>query len=73
MRIAGRIRTAPAQPALYANANAMARQCAMKAIYRNELVTIVRIEAYRAYIVWRGMVKRVNKRDLEVLHVPVQC
>lgn len=38
----------------------------MKAIYRNELVTIVRIEAYRAYIVWRGMVKRVNKRDLEV-------
>jgi len=43
----------------------------MKAIYRNELVTIVRIEAYRAYIVWRGMVKRVNKRDLDMTEPPM--
>ena len=38
----------------------------MKAIYQGQLVTIVRIEAYRAYIVWRGCIRRVNKRDLEV-------
>jgi len=38
----------------------------MTAIYRGETVKIVRIEAYRAYIVWRGCIRRVNKRDLEV-------
>jgi hypothetical protein len=37
----------------------------MTAIYRGETVRVVRIEAYRAYIVWHGMIKRVNKRDLE--------
>ena len=36
------------------------------AIYRGVLVRVVRIEAYRAYIIWRGMVKRVTKRDLEL-------
>jgi hypothetical protein len=39
----------------------------MKAIYAGQLVRVVRIEAYRAYIVYRGMVKRVNKCDLELL------
>lgn len=39
----------------------------MKAMYRGETVRVVRLEAYRAYIVWGGMIKRVNKCDLELL------
>jgi hypothetical protein len=39
----------------------------MTARYRGILVRVVRVETYRAYIVWRGMVKRVNKADLELL------
>lgn len=39
----------------------------MTATYRGVLVHVVRVEAYRAYIVWRGMVKRVNKAELEDL------
>lgn len=39
----------------------------MNAIYRGETVRVVRIEAYRAYVVWRGMVKRVNKTELEAV------
>lgn len=34
------------------------------AIYRGETVRVVRIEAYRAYVVWRGMLRRVNKAEL---------
>jgi hypothetical protein len=26
---------------------------------------LVRVETHRAYIVWQGMVRRVNKHDLE--------
>jgi len=36
----------------------------MTAYYRAELVRIIRIEARHAYVVWRGMVKRVNPREL---------
>jgi hypothetical protein len=39
----------------------------MKARYKGYTVRVVRIEAYRAYIVYRGMIKRVNKCDLELL------
>jgi hypothetical protein len=39
----------------------------MTARYKGILVRVVRIETHRAYIVWRGMVKRVNKTDLELL------
>lgn len=39
----------------------------MTAKYRGILVRVVRVETYRAYIVWRGMGKRVNKADLELL------
>jgi hypothetical protein len=39
----------------------------MKAIYAGQLVRVVRLEAYRAYIVWGKMIKRVNKCDLELL------
>ena len=38
----------------------------MTAIYRGETVKIVRVEAHRAYVVWHGKLKRVNKRELEV-------
>lgn len=37
----------------------------MTARYKGILVRVVRIEAHRAYIVWRGMLKRVNPADLE--------
>lgn len=36
----------------------------MTARYKGILVRVVRIEAHRAYIIWRGMVKRVNPSDL---------
>lgn len=36
----------------------------MTALYRGETVRVVRVEAYRAYIVWRGKIKRVTKTDL---------
>lgn len=36
----------------------------MTARYKGAIVKVVRIEAHRAYIVWRGMVRRVNKSDL---------
>lgn len=39
----------------------------MTARYKGILVRVVRVETTRAYIVWRGMVKRVNKADLELL------
>jgi hypothetical protein len=38
----------------------------MKALYRGETVRVVRIETHRAYIVWHGMIKRVNASELEV-------
>jgi hypothetical protein len=38
----------------------------MIATYRGETVRVVRIEAHRAYIVFEGKLKRVNKRDLEL-------
>lgn len=38
----------------------------MMSIYRGETVRIVRIEDRHAVIVWRGMLKRVNRRELEV-------
>jgi len=37
----------------------------MTARYKGILVRVVRIEAHRAYIVWQGMIKRVNKTDLD--------
>lgn len=37
----------------------------MIAIYRGEPVRLIRIAGRRAYIVWRGMIKRVNARELE--------
>lgn len=39
----------------------------MTARYKGILVRVVRIEAHRAYIVWQGMIKRVNKADLELV------
>jgi hypothetical protein len=39
----------------------------MTARYKGMLVRVVRIETHRAYIVWQGMVKRVNKADLDLV------
>ena len=36
----------------------------MTALYRGETVRVVRVETHRAYVVWRGKIKRVNKSDL---------
>lgn len=36
----------------------------MTARYKGQIVRVIRIEAHRAYIVYCGMVKRVNKADL---------
>ena len=36
----------------------------MTAVYRGDVVKIVRIESHRAYVVWRGKLKRVNKAEL---------
>lgn len=36
----------------------------MTARYKGQLVRVVRIEAHRAYIVYRNMIKRVNPTDL---------
>lgn len=36
----------------------------MIARYKGQIVTVIRIEAHRALIVWRGMLKRVNRDDL---------
>lgn len=38
----------------------------MTALYHGTLVRVIRVEAHRAYIVWRGKLKRVNKQELEV-------
>lgn len=37
----------------------------MTAIYHGETVRVIRIESRRAYIVWRGKLKRINKQELE--------
>ena len=37
----------------------------MTARYRGVLVRVVRIEARRAYIVYRNMIKRVNPAELQ--------
>jgi len=37
----------------------------MTARYKGQIVRVVRIESHRAYIVWQGMIKRVNKTDLD--------
>ena len=37
----------------------------MIALYRGEKVRVVRIETHRAYVVWQGKLKRVNKHELE--------
>lgn len=39
----------------------------MTARYKGAIVKVVRVEAHRAYIVWRGMVRRVNKAEIELL------
>lgn len=39
----------------------------MNAVYRGDVVRVVRLEAVRAYVVWRGMLKRVNRAELEGL------
>lgn len=36
----------------------------MTARYKGAIVRVIRLEAHRAYIVYQGMVKRVNKADL---------
>jgi len=41
----------------------------MTALYRGEAVRLIRITGHRAYIVWHGMIKRVNASELEVAHV----
>jgi len=38
----------------------------MSAIYRGTVVRVVRIDGRHTIIVWRGMLKRVNARELEV-------
>lgn len=37
----------------------------MIAKYHGILVRVIRIETHRAYIVWRGKLKRINKQELE--------
>lgn len=37
----------------------------MTALYHNTPVRVIRIETHRAYIVWHGKVRRVNKSALE--------
>jgi len=39
----------------------------MKATYRGVLVRVVRVEAHRVYLVWRGCLKRVTRTDPELL------
>lgn len=36
----------------------------MIARYKGQLVPVIRVEAHRATIVWRGMLRRVNPADL---------
>lgn len=42
----------------------------MTALYRGERVRIVRLAGTRALIIWRNMLKRVNRAELEERHEP---
>jgi hypothetical protein len=39
----------------------------MNASWRGETVRVVRVRKNHAWIVWNGMLKRVNARELEAL------